>query len=228
MQIGKAAGAAAIWYTLLGCGDAMASTDPVPANPNTGGNFNRYAYVNNNPYRYVDPDGRAARIVHEAGGIRIEMPTRFTGPGVSPENISKVTTGFEGQSGVYNVNGKPTKVDFRITSIDANTPAALQNTVKLFKGKTDHPAGKDVNFADAFGGTSVSLNVESPGFQHGAAQHELNHLGGAKEAYEIGANGTKVPNPARAGDIMNQLPGRMTDIVVQEILAEPNNVHLVK
>lgn len=34
------------------------SVDPVPANPNTGWNFNRYQYANSNPYRYIDPDGR--------------------------------------------------------------------------------------------------------------------------------------------------------------------------
>jgi RHS repeat-associated protein len=33
------------------------STDPDPVNA-VGTNFNRYAYVGNNPYRYVDPDGR--------------------------------------------------------------------------------------------------------------------------------------------------------------------------
>ena len=36
------------------------STDPVAADGNTGGNFNRYAYANNNPYRFIDPDGRYA------------------------------------------------------------------------------------------------------------------------------------------------------------------------
>jgi RHS repeat-associated protein len=36
----------------------MISTDPVDVDPNTGANFNRYAYANDNPYRYVDPDGR--------------------------------------------------------------------------------------------------------------------------------------------------------------------------
>jgi RHS repeat-associated protein len=34
------------------------SVDPVTANSGTGGNFNRYWYANNNPYKFVDPDGR--------------------------------------------------------------------------------------------------------------------------------------------------------------------------
>lgn len=33
------------------------SNDPVTAT-SVGGNFNRYWYANNNPYKYVDPDGR--------------------------------------------------------------------------------------------------------------------------------------------------------------------------
>lgn len=35
------------------------SVDPVTADGNTGENFNRYAYVDNNPYMYIDPDGRS-------------------------------------------------------------------------------------------------------------------------------------------------------------------------
>jgi len=34
------------------------SVDPVSANANVGGNFNRYSYANNNPYKFFDPDGR--------------------------------------------------------------------------------------------------------------------------------------------------------------------------
>lgn len=36
------------------------SVDPVTADGNTGGNFNRYWYANNNPYKFTDPDGRLA------------------------------------------------------------------------------------------------------------------------------------------------------------------------
>ncbi len=36
------------------------SVDPVAPTEGNIHNFNRYAYANNNPYRYVDPDGRAA------------------------------------------------------------------------------------------------------------------------------------------------------------------------
>ncbi|MDN4037291.1 RHS repeat-associated core domain-containing protein [Massilia sp. YIM B02443] len=36
------------------------SIDPVTTDANTGGSFNRYAYANNSPYKYIDPDGRNA------------------------------------------------------------------------------------------------------------------------------------------------------------------------
>jgi uncharacterized protein RhaS with RHS repeats len=36
------------------------SIDPVGFSPNNIHSFNRYAYGNNNPYRYIDPDGRSA------------------------------------------------------------------------------------------------------------------------------------------------------------------------
>jgi len=37
------------------------SVDPMVTDANSGGSFNRYAYAINNPYRYIDPDGRDAR-----------------------------------------------------------------------------------------------------------------------------------------------------------------------
>ncbi|NUO78360.1 MAG: hypothetical protein HOQ32_20415 [Lysobacter sp.] len=45
--------------------------DPVAANRNTGANFNRYWYANNNSYKFVDPDGRMCT---SASGITTCIP----------------------------------------------------------------------------------------------------------------------------------------------------------
>lgn len=37
--------------------ERFSSADPVQADPDTGANFNRYWYANDNPYRYTDPTG---------------------------------------------------------------------------------------------------------------------------------------------------------------------------
>jgi RHS repeat-associated protein len=46
------------------------SIDPVTTDANSGGSFNRYAFVSNSPYKYIDPDGRnqvlALRLTYRA------------------------------------------------------------------------------------------------------------------------------------------------------------------
>jgi RHS repeat-associated protein len=39
----------------------LLSIDPVTTDANSGSSFNRYAYAANNPYKYIDPDGRQER-----------------------------------------------------------------------------------------------------------------------------------------------------------------------
>jgi RHS repeat-associated protein len=39
------------------------AVDPVGFNPDNTNSFSKYAYANNNPYLYVDPDGKAATLV---------------------------------------------------------------------------------------------------------------------------------------------------------------------
>ncbi len=51
------------------------SPDPVSVDTSTGGNFNRYWYANNNPQRFVDPDGRIAQVAYpifEAAVVAVE------------------------------------------------------------------------------------------------------------------------------------------------------------
>ncbi len=56
------------------------STDPVAADPNSGGNFNRYWYANDNPYRYTDPDGRCPECIGALIGGGLELTVQLFNP----------------------------------------------------------------------------------------------------------------------------------------------------
>jgi uncharacterized protein RhaS with RHS repeats len=71
------------------------SIDPVTTDANTGSSFNRYAYAANNPYKYVDPDGRDPMDwVHGA----------FTAASFCPSLCGAAISGVEGI--VYLAEGK--------------------------------------------------------------------------------------------------------------------------
>lgn len=80
----------------------LLSVDPVMADSNAGGNFNRYKYAANNPYRFTDPDGRQEiaaerfsdsygnwtseeRVPFEAVAIPVTAAIVATTPVVGPE-----------------------------------------------------------------------------------------------------------------------------------------------
>lgn len=66
------------------------SVDPVVADAGSGGSFNRYSYVSNNPYRYFDPDGRQAQDPEE------------------PEEPPRVPADFRSMSSRPGIGGTPT------------------------------------------------------------------------------------------------------------------------
>lgn len=76
------------------------SVDPVTVD-SAGGNFNRYWYANNNPYRFTDPDGRFADTLVDAAFTLCDAG-RFLGAataaavGVATNDAALETVGLEG------------------------------------------------------------------------------------------------------------------------------------
>jgi RHS repeat-associated protein len=118
------------------------SVDPVTADGNTGGNFNRYWYANNNPYKFTDPDGRVVASVNPSNNQKIEqyINTRANGEFKFDANnqLQRVGDG--------NTNAFP-KSDFYNTQLEAaiqsstNINVAVQQTINGQSVDTNHGGG---------------------------------------------------------------------------------------
>lgn len=70
------------------------SVDPVAPHTDTGRDFNRYAYANNAPFTYIDPDGRLGmRPYHEGEGAHV-LPIGGPPLAVLPTGTGFVTASF--------------------------------------------------------------------------------------------------------------------------------------
>ncbi|WP_146095491.1 RHS repeat-associated core domain-containing protein, partial [Xanthomonas theicola] len=78
------------------------SVDPVTADSATGGNFNRYWYANNNPYRFSDPDGREVVYVHRKGISEMDGKRYIVSLVMSPTTRGEMRQ-LEGSSETYYV-----------------------------------------------------------------------------------------------------------------------------
>ncbi len=105
------------------------SPDPVDVGSTNGSNFNRYWYANNNPYRFVDPDGRVsdeparqARTSFSSMTSRPSIASRVQG---GPANASEQnnSTGQSATNGASSSSGQSVTSSAK-TFLDTNGAAA--------------------------------------------------------------------------------------------------------
>jgi RHS repeat-associated protein len=129
------------------------SVDPVPVGTTEGSNFNRYWYANNNPYKYVDPDGREAgpafKAIHDidAGISRNQSTPNEIGAGAIADFIPVIGD----LKGIAAAIADPSAVNVAAAVVGLGGPVG-DAAAKAIKG-----AG---NVADAARGT---IHVDSKG-----------------------------------------------------------------
>lgn len=219
----KAAMAVGVTLFVL-AGNASArflSVDPVTADNNTGTNFNRYWYANNNPYKFTDPDGRDAIITHLTNGrVLIEIPITFSGPAANPETISRMNADISSAwSGTYDIDGSEISVTVVVTE-------GSLNNITLTDGPTSLESHQGASFVR--GGNSGEWNARA-----GNAPHEAGHLMGAKDKYTEGprdqnGNRTTTTDPSFRNNLMGDGAGKPDGRNVKEILNSERNWTRVK
>jgi len=220
----------AIALSLLVSGHANASNDPVAANPNTGANFNRYAYAYNNPYKFTDPDGRRGELFWTAPD-QVTYTVRWTMTGVPTSNFTPATVNAQiaqDFSGPATVNGVNVTVTAQgvYEATPGTQPLNTVNVVADTAGVTQSGRSE----TNRIGGDQVTVGAGGTDFANPRTMsHEFGHTGGAGDQYAggVGANGqTLSADVPGAANVMHDLSGQPANAQSRgEIINAPTNTN---
>ena len=158
------------------------SPDPVGFDEANLHSFNRYAYANNNPYRYKDPDGRAAETILDvvSFGISLEMfrrdPTVGNFLGAAVDGLAVAVPFVPGGVGSIRALGK-------------GAEAAASNAKNISSATTD------ATVVGKFAGESIPARSSARDFTS-AERAEMNAVGAKSGCHTCGTTnpGTKSGN----------------------------------
>lgn len=150
------------------------SIDPVTTDANTGGSFNRYNYANNNPYNYIDPDGRDAKWVQKKDGTsNLVIKVFETGKGATAAEMATLKARVEGLT-------VPTGTS--ITMEISAKPGAVVNTLNMSPGLNTALCGAAGECVNKLGGNVGHVDSSQTGSSNAGA-HEVMHFAGISDKY---------------------------------------------
>ena len=97
--------------------------DPAGVSESNPLSFNRYAYANNNPYKYVDPDGRVGKLIN--GGIKLIKH------GGNPKKAGKEFIADVADSVTTLVDPSASAVDKGLAAFDLVSPVGTQDPMPV-------------------------------------------------------------------------------------------------
>jgi RHS repeat-associated protein len=207
------------------------STDPVDPDPQTGMNFNRYAYAENNPYSRIDRNGRVGELFWSAPDqvtytVRyVVVPKGDAALRVTPNEINDAIG--KAFSGTTSLNGLDVTVKAQAVLADGSTQHSnVLNVVSDTNGVTRSGRSE----TNAIGGAQITVGASGPNVATAATiAHELGgHAGGAGDQYAggIDVHGKTLDHDASSeSNVMRDLSGQANQQTLGEILKAPTNTN---
>ena len=115
--------------------------DPKLLAENNMHSFNRYAYANNNPYRYKDPDGRASVLATTVGGAELGTLV-WPGPGTIIGGAAGLAVGALGTYWIFNESSGDKSQPKEGERIRGLPPDGVQPPVDNPSGVKEGPASR--------------------------------------------------------------------------------------
>lgn len=201
------------------------STDPARLSAANLHNFTRYTYANNNPYLFIDENGKEASLYWRSPSsvtATIKYSTAGVSAGYSMVSVAKAAESR--LSGLVNVDGTIVNVTTKVQFDAAQAPGSTLVVVVPDTAAVTQSGREETN---RIGGDVVTLSAANPNPE--AAAHEFGHVAGAGDQYKGGVdvNGktlpADVPGPS---NLMKDLQGNgANDQTLREMIQSGSNTN---